>query len=140
MTTGLLGCAAPPPPPPPSWLVQSKPQGSLSKGGGLLGFTFAEELLNGLGASAAHLLRGVNHGRRVEAQSLQTQGHPSSHVIHFTALHNKPTWLSHYVVCSLPPLPSRGSSPVLFLLPSLHLAQSAACSKQSIHVLGLIYE
>lgn len=38
------------------------------------GFTFAEELLNGLGASTAHLLGRVDHGRGVEAQSLQTQG------------------------------------------------------------------
>lgn len=42
----------------------------------MAGFTFAEELLNGLGAGTAHLLRGVNHGRGVEAQSLQTQEEP----------------------------------------------------------------
>ena len=34
----------------------------LSEGGRLPGFTFAEELLNGLGAGAAHLLWGVDHG------------------------------------------------------------------------------
>lgn len=72
---GLLGLPLPQP-----GLVQGSCWGhvcSRGQGGRLPGFTFAEELLNGCRAGAAHLLRWVDHGQGVEAQSLQTQGDPS---------------------------------------------------------------